>query len=337
MKDRKKDHIELAFESRTSLLAKDKRFWYEPMLAAHPMAVNKPISFLGKQMNHPIWISSMTGGTQKAGTINRNLAMACNEFGLGMGLGSCRKLLTSNDHFEDFNLRPIIGPEHPFWANLGIAQIEQSLQEKSINKISELINRLQCDGLIIHVNPFQEFFQPEGDPITRPPVESIGEFAAGFPFPLIVKEVGQGFGPESLKALLDINLAGIEFAAYGGTNFSKLELQRNPDQLEKEFYEPFAFIGHSANEMVQQFNQVAGKNAKSLPDVIISGGIKNYLDGFYLVNKINTKAVYGQASAFLKHAHDSYEELKQYVELQIKGFQLAKNYLKVKTTDCDEE
>ncbi len=52
-----------------------------------------------------MWVSSMTGGTKLAGTINRNLAMACNEFGMGMGLGSCRIIMDDDTYFEDFNMR----------------------------------------------------------------------------------------------------------------------------------------------------------------------------------------------------------------------------------------
>ena len=45
------------------------------------------------------------GGTEKAGVINRNLARLANEFGLGMGLGSCRNLLYSDEYLADFALR----------------------------------------------------------------------------------------------------------------------------------------------------------------------------------------------------------------------------------------
>ncbi len=93
LESRKKDHIELAFKSQTPPAVLDSRFHYEPMLKAHPKAGIAPVAILGKQQKVPIWVSSMTGGTRQAGTINRNLAMACNEFGMGMGLGSCRIIL----------------------------------------------------------------------------------------------------------------------------------------------------------------------------------------------------------------------------------------------------
>ena len=86
MTDRKKDHIELAFRSQVSKIEKDNRFVYEPILSAHPKQL-EPVDFLGKKMNAPIWISSMTGGTSMAKKINYNLATLAGEFGLGMGWG----------------------------------------------------------------------------------------------------------------------------------------------------------------------------------------------------------------------------------------------------------
>jgi isopentenyl-diphosphate delta-isomerase len=64
--------------------------------------------------------------------------------------------------------------------------------------------------------------------------------------------------------------------------------------------------------------------------IIISGGVSSFLDGYYLINKIQVPAIYGQASAFLKHARGSYEELHAHVDAQIRGLELAKAYLRVR-------
>jgi isopentenyl-diphosphate delta-isomerase len=326
---RKKDHIELALKSQCSQT--DSRFYYEPILSAHPNKDLKPIEFLGKKMLAPIWISSMTGGTEIAGIINKNLAKACAEFGLGMGLGSTRKLLFSNEYFDDFNLRHIIGDAQPFFANLGIAQVEQLIEEKATDKIEALVAKLKVDGIFLHINPFQEWLQPEGDIIKRPPLETIQQLLETAKYKIIVKEVGQGMGYESLKALFQLPLAAVDFAAHGGTNFSKVELLRS--NLEKQqLFENLVNIGHSAEEMVLMTNQIIAELGDKMKckEVIISGGIQSFLDGYYLINKINTKAVYGQGSAFLQHARGDYETLRQFVQSQIEGLKLANAYLKVK-------
>lgn len=331
MEDRKKDHINLAFESQIPAKDIDQRFYYEPMLSAHPVNAIPETDFLGKKMLLPVWVSSMTGGTKLAGTINRNLARASKEFGMGMGLGSCRILLDDDKYFPDFDMRDIIGPDFPLWANLGINQLEDMLRDKQVDKIIELVEKLRADGLFIHVNPFQEWFQPEGDRLKKPPIESIQALLQMVSFPVIVKEVGQGMGYESLRQLLKLPLSGIEFAAFGGTNFAKVELMRS-EAVEQEMFEPLARIGHDALQMVNMVNHIVENEPESVlvKQLIISGGVRSYLDGYYLINKSKIPAVYGQASSFLKYAREDYETLRQFIQLQVKGLQLAYAYLRVR-------
>ena len=329
---RKSDHIELAFNSQVAAHVVDDRFYYEPMLAGHPeKGVLPAVPFLDKTLRAPIWVSSMTGGTALASTINHNLARACAEFGMGMGLGSCRQLLYSKDHLEDFDVRGVIGPDLPLFANLGVAQIEQLIETNETERIADLVAALRADGLIIHVNPLQEAMQPEGDHFKRSPLEIIAEVLERFSFPIIVKEVGQGFGPESLKALLQLPLAAIEFAAAGGTNFAKLELLRG-DVVKQEIFEKIAHVGHTAEQMLRWSNAIVseyGQHEIKTKHLIISGGIGHFLDGYYLTQKSAIPAVYGQASGFLRHARGDYEALQQYVQAQVQGLALANAFLKV--------
>jgi len=305
----------------------DDRFDYEPLLSPHPAGSPEPFDFLGKKLNIPLWVSSMTGGTEMAGTINRNLAMACHEFGMGMGLGSCRNLMDDDSYFEDFNVRPIIGDDYPLYANLGIAQVEACIGSNTLDRINALLDRLQADGLVVHVNPLQEWCQPEGDHFKNAPIDTLKRLLDQTDFRVIVKEVGQGMGPESLRALLKLPLEAIEFAAFGGTNFALLELARSAPDM-KAFYEPVIAVGHTAEEMLGLVNHILDNEPEVLcRQLIISGGIKTFLDGFYLVKKSRLPAIYGQASGFLMHARENYEKLQEYVDYQVKGWQLAEAYL----------
>ena len=331
-KERKKDHIELAFQSQVGVSQLDQRFYYEPMLAAHPRDCPvPPFTFLGKSMNAPLWVSSMTGGTAMAQTINHNLAKVCGEFGMGMGLGSCRSLLYSNETLADFDVRHLIGDDLPLYANLGIAQVEQLIGMKQLHKVEELIEKLKADGLIIHVNPFQEWMQPEGDRFINSPLETIRAFLDQLSIPVIVKEVGQGMGYESLKALFQLPLMAVDFGASGGTNFALLELLRS-NPVQRERFQKLTHIGHSAEEMAQMTNQIKEELGDQMrcQQVIISGGIKDFLDGHYLMSILQLPSIYGQASGFLKHARGEYGELQKYVSDQVKGLQLAKAYLKIR-------
>lgn len=328
---RKKDHIQLAFESQVGLNKLDQRFFYEPMLSAHPKGIQGyPSAFLGKKLSGPIWVSSMTGGTALAGKINVNLAKACKEFGLGMGLGSCRGLLENDEYLHDFNVREHIG-DQPLYANLGIAQVEILLEEGKLDQISALVNKLQADGLIIHVNPMQEWLQPEGDHIKNPPIETITEIVKAMDLSIIVKEVGQGIGYHSLKALLQLPIDAIEFGASGGTNFSLLELLRADEDV-KDSFESMVYVGHSALDMVTMLNQLIDElgHKAQCRSFIISGGIQNFLDGYYLMEKLQHKAIYGQASAMLKYAAKDYNALQKFISRQMEGLSFASSYLRVK-------
>lgn len=329
---RKHDHIELAFRSQVTANDLDTRFYYEPLLSGHPTAsFEGTFSFLGKSLRVPIWVSSMTGGTALAHTINANLARACAEFGMGMGLGSCRQLLYDDSHLPDFDVRDLLGPDLPLYANLGVAQLEQLLQRGEADRIGALVQKLRADGLIIHVNPLQEALQPEGDVFQQPPLAIVEQVLGLYKGPVIVKEVGQGMGPASLRALLQLPLAAIEFAAAGGTNFAKLELLRS-DPMQLSTFERLAAVGHTAAEMVDFVNRAVSElgDRVRVPHLIISGGVQDFLDGFYLTQRSALPAVYGQASGFLRHARGDYPTLRAFVAEQVRGWQLAKAYLRVR-------
>jgi isopentenyl-diphosphate delta-isomerase len=328
---RKSDHIELAVKSRTSSMDRDLRFHYEPFLAAHPNGQEKmPLTFLGKHMDFPIWISSMTGGTKKAKKINSNLARVAGKYKLGMGLGSCRALLDSDEYLEDFAVRKYIG-DQPLYANLGIAQIEELIETNSMDKIQEMLKKLEADGLIIHINPFQEFIQPEGDHIRSRPIDTLRQVLDKLKMRVVVKEVGQGFGPASLRAMMQMPLDAIEFGAFGGTNFSTLELSRT-SEMPRAQYRSLSYIGHSAEETVETVNYLKEELGERVlcNDYIVSGGISNFLDGYYGIKKLEFNAVYGMASGFLQFALKPYEQLEEQVGKHIEGLKVANAFLRVK-------
>ncbi len=328
---RKSDHIELAFKAQVP--EPDERFDYEPLFAPHPENIPLPPRVLaGRILKAPIWISSMTGGAAKAGIINQRLAKAAAHFGLGMGLGSCRPLLESDQSLADFNVRSIIG-EQPLFANLGIAQLEQLQAHDKMSSVVEMMKRIEADGLIIHVNPLQEWMQPEGDKIRVAPLDTIKRTLDSLRLPIMVKEVGQGFGPDSINALLQLPLEAVDFGALGGTNFSLLELLRH-DAEHLNAYSGMASVGHNATQMTEMILNRYHHEPERIRarNIIVSGGINSFLDGYYHIRRLPLPALYGQASAFLKKALEGEDALFRFIELEIKGLQLAWQYLKPKTT-----
>ncbi|HPR32340.1 MAG TPA: isopentenyl-diphosphate delta-isomerase [Prolixibacteraceae bacterium] len=327
MTQRKTDHITLAALSAPAMAQADQRFNYEPLLGIHP-GKSTPVFFLGKTMEHPLWISSMTGGSAESGPINHLLAEACAEFGLGMGLGSCRPLLENNDSFDDFNLRPVLGPDRPFFANIGIAQVEKLLEKGEFSRIDDLVGLLDADGLIIHVNPVQEWLQTEGDRFRIPAMESLTAFIDHLKkrYLLIVKEVGQGIGPESLKALFRLNIDALELGAFGGTNFANIEIMRNTENRVHHLH-PLATVGHNLAEMLDTINALASEKSMPCRSLILSGGIRNFLDGYYYMQQSIMPSVYGMANVLLQHALISKNDLFDFIRADIEGYRFASRFL----------
>lgn len=320
---RKGDHITLAEKARTGFSEVDERFNYEPMFFSHPASDMKwETTFLNFKFDYPLWVSSMTGGTDHAKVINQNLAKLCGEFKIGMGLGSCRSLLKDKSRLNEFAVKSFMGNQ-PLFANIGIAQVEELIALGEQQKLHEMVKSVEADGLIIHINPLQEWFQPEGDRFKVSPLETLKRFLDKVSYPVIVKEVGQGMGPKSLSALIELPIAGIELGAFGGTNFTLLERMRtSPDETRENFIN----VGHTARQMVEILNALPDRNK----EIIISGGIKSMLDGYELKLALDKKSLIGMASAFLYPALNDYETLRNYFLRQREALLTAKTLLDLK-------
>ena len=323
--DRKKDHIELAFSSAPSHQVMLDHCYYEPLLSAHPTKEILAQKFMGFDFGMPLWISSMTGGTKQAAHINKNLAMACSEFKIGMGLGSCRPLLESNERIADFDIKKYM-PNAPLFTNFGIAQLEDLIADNKISKIIDLTKRLEADGIIIHVNPLQEWAQAEGDRFKKSPIDTIKSICDEIDFPLIVKEVGQGMGPKSLEILASLPIAAIELAGFGGTNFTILEQARRtvPSSGRKGPADYLGYVGHTPDQMINWLNNLQANK----PEIIISGGIKNPVRAHDLMLAYTGNSITGMASEVLEHALEDYEHLKEYLTQLRESFAICKAYIK---------
>ncbi len=327
---RKVGHIALAESSQTSTVTKDPRFYYEPLLY-HQEKIDLSRTVAGKKVSYPLWISSMTGGTEIAKNINQNLALTAKEFGLGMGLGSLRPLLNSNSRIADFEVRKYLGPDLPLMGNIGIAQIEELMDHSKLHLIDELCKNLELDGLFIHINLLQEWFQPNGDVVLRSPVELLKIALDKIKAPIFIKEVGHGFGPKSLAQLFDLPIRGIEFGAFGGTNFSLIEEKR---KSEKDLTHPLIYVGHSYDEMMDSLinlylNRPDIQNKINESTLIVSGGIRNFLDGYFAIEKMSgvNSVLYAHAKEFIIRAH-SKELLNTFVTQELKGLDMAHRVLK---------
>ena len=183
--------------------------------------VDASIVFLGVKISFPLIISCMTGGSEEGFKVNVDLAKAAEELKIPVGMGSYRILLEKPQLSPHFELKKY-APSAPVIGNIGLIQLRDE-DKKSILKIA---GDLGCDALAVHVNPGQEIFQPEGDKDFRGLKDNLAEFIAMAKLPIIVKETGCGFDPESVNFFVKCGASYVDLAGAGGTNWISVERER---------------------------------------------------------------------------------------------------------------
>lgn len=267
-RDRKAEHIELALEPRMQLGGRYfDDYWFEPeALPEIDFAdVDPAVDFLGKRLSAPLLISSMTGGTESARRINRNLAAAAERAGIAVGLGSQRKALEDPAQASTFEVRDV-APTIPLLANLGAVQLNYGL---GFAECRSAVDMIGADALILHLNPLQEALQPEGQRDFRGLLDKMGSLAAALPVPVIAKEVGCGISARTARALVARGIRTIDVAGVGGTSWARIEAARagNPG-----IGEVFAGWGIPTPLALAEIRGIAGVT------LIASGGLRNGLD-----------------------------------------------------------
>jgi isopentenyl-diphosphate delta-isomerase type 2 len=238
-------------------------FIHEALPEIAEKQINLETEFLGYTVSAPIFISCMTGGSEKGFGANRELARAAREKGYAVGMGSLRILFDHPELFEQFHLKAL-APDVPVLANIGGGQIRDEAQ----NKLFELVKKLEVDSLVVHLNPGQELFQPEGDRDFRGIKDSIGRLCEAGPVPIIVKETGFGIKPSTVAELLDLGVSYVDVAGAGGTNWVSVEAYGLPEQGEAV---EFADWGLPTALLLACLKQHSGK-------ILASGGVRTGLD-----------------------------------------------------------
>ncbi|CCI25323.1 type 2 isopentenyl-diphosphate Delta-isomerase [Microcystis aeruginosa] len=226
-------------------------------------------TFLGKSLKAPILISSMTGGTELAHLVNTRLATVAQRYGLAMGVGSQRIALEQPELAPTFAVRSLV-PDILLLANLGAVQLNYGCGLEDCLKLVEL---LEADALILHLNPLQEWVQSGGDSNFKGLLAKIQQICAQLPVPVIAKEVGNGISAVMAKQLIEAGVAAIDVAGAGGTSWAKVESQRAKDNRQRHLGQVFADWGLPTAECI-----TAIRSMNSTIPLIASGGLKNGLD-----------------------------------------------------------
>ncbi len=220
------------------------------------------MEFLGRRVALPFFISCMTGGSEGGFRANRGLAAAAQALGIPVGLGSIRVLLKNPGLFHHFHVKTI-APDVPVLANIGAVQLRESDDEE----LFALLSRLEVQALVVHLNPGQELFQPEGDRDFRGLRDVIARTCDRCPLPVIVKETGFGIRAASARELFDAGAAYVDLAGAGGTNWVTVESYLLPAK-ERALAEEFSDWGIPTAVLLASFGGTT-------PRLLASGGIRN--------------------------------------------------------------
>lgn len=300
---RKADHIRVCLEQdvqcqQTTTGLENYRFQHCCLPELDWADVDISTAFLGKSLGAPLLISSMTGGTEQARLINTRLAQVAQRYGFAMGVGSQRVAVEAPTVMETFAIR-CHAPDCLIFANLGAVQLNYGY---GLAECQRIVDALEADALILHLNVLQESVQSRGDRNFKGLLSKIEHLCDRLPVPVIAKEVGNGISAAAAQKLVAAGVKAIDVAGAGGTSWAKVEGGRATEPRQRRLGQTFGDWGIPTAECIQQVRTCAPE----IP-LIASGGIRNGLEAAKAIALGANLA--GLAHPFLVAAHDSEENL----------------------------
>ena len=274
--DRKDSHLDLClvepveFTSGGANGFAELRFDHDALPEIDKESVSTEVELLGKRLAAPIVVGAMTGGTARAGDLNRRLALAAERCQVGFALGSQRKMLDDPSTRPTFAVREAAPGMPLLFGNLGAVQLNYGVGARDVRRLADGVG---CDAFLFHMNPLQEAIQPEGDTRFAGLLARLRAIVPEVGLPVLLKEVGAGISRTTALKIRGLPVAGVETSGVGGTSWSKIESLRTQDPVQRSTGELFARWGVPTAESIVTCRSV-------LPDrvVIASGGIRNGIE-----------------------------------------------------------
>ncbi len=306
IKQRKKEGIDIPLQKNVQ--AKTTSTYLEYVRLVHNALpeldyddIDTSTTFLRKRFSAPIIIDSMTGGTDEATVINSRLGELAEKYGFGMGVGSQRAGLKSEELAATYSIARKNAPNAFLIANIGGAQLAKGF---TVDEAKRIVKMIRANALVVHLNPLQELVQPEGEPRYKGVLAKISELAKTIDVPVIVKEVGAGISKEVAIKLEMADVSAINIAGAGGTSWAgveKLRAESAKDDLKKHLGEVFWDWGiPTAASLIEV------RRAVKLP-LIASGGLRDGLEVAKCI--VLGSSMAAMAYPFLRTAAQSSESL----------------------------
>jgi isopentenyl-diphosphate delta-isomerase len=223
-----------------------------------------------------------------------------------MGVGSVRVAVEKPQVANTFAVRKY-APDILLFANLGAVQLNY---DYGIDECLRIIDLVEADALILHINPLQEFIQPRGDTNFHGLLDKISDLCNKLPVPVIAKEVGNGISATMAEKLIAVGVQAIDVAGAGGTSWAMVESERAETALQRRLGQTFGDWGIPTADCIASIREHD-------PDVplIASGGLRNGLD---VAKAIALGAdIAGLAMPFLKAAAVSEAAVVELTEVLI--------------------
>lgn len=300
---RKADHIRINLEENVQFPTLTTGFErYRLVHQALPeldlQAIDTCVELLGKSLRLPFLISSMTGGTEAARVINRNLAEGAQARGIAMGLGSQRTGIEQPETAGTFKVRDV-APDILLFANLGAIQLNYRY---GVEQCRRAVDMIEADALILHLNPLQEAVQSDGDWNWRGLLAKMEQVVREVGVPVIAKEVGWGISAATARRLKEVGVSVIDVAGSGGTSWTEVEYHRATSDAFRRLARAFADWGIPTAESLL----LAKEGAAGVP-LIASGGMRTGIEAAKALALGAT--LVGVASSFLRAAASGSEQV----------------------------
>lgn len=226
------------------------------------------LSWFGKRLKAPVLITGMTGGTERAGQVNRELAQVAEEFGVAFGVGSQRAMAERPELTPTFAVRSV-APSTVLIGNLGLVQAARM----TVDQLRRLTEAIGADALALHLNAGQELSQPEGDRDFRLGYLTVTALAKAYGDRLLVKETGCGISPDVARRLVECGVTSLDVSGLGGTSWVRVEQLRSSG-VAREVGAQFATWGIPTAAAIASVRKAVGPDIR----LVASGGIRTGLD-----------------------------------------------------------
>lgn len=237
-----------------------------PELAVDEVDLSAP--FLGKRLAAPLLITGMTGGTERAGQVNRELALLAERHGLAFGVGSQRAMSEQPERAASYAVREV-APTVALLGNIGL----QQAAVLGVERVRRLADAIGADGMAVHLNAAQELTQPEGDRDFRGGYAVLEALAGAFGERLLVKETGCGIAPRVARRLVGLGVRTIDVSGLGGTSWVRVE-QLRATGVSARVGEEFSDWGVPTAAAIATVRRAVGDG----PTLVASGGLRRGIE-----------------------------------------------------------